>query len=101
MTLHSRLAELYRQLAEAHEQLALEQATDWVDQTQSPLGRRRHCALVRSGALPGRRIGRRVLVPRSALDESIRGEAKPATADTKDNDEDEQLLLSIGMRRAS
>jgi hypothetical protein len=34
----------------------------WIDQTRSPLGRRLHCALARSGALPARKVGRRWLV---------------------------------------
>jgi excisionase family DNA binding protein len=41
---------------------------EWVDQDRSPLGRRRHLALARQGALPAVKDGKRVLVTRSDLD---------------------------------
>jgi len=40
----------------------------WVSQHESPLGAKLHCRLVRSGALPGSKVGRRVLVRKSDLD---------------------------------
>lgn len=42
--------------------------TEWVDQNTSPLGKRRHLALVRSGTLLGTKEGRKVLVRRSDID---------------------------------
>jgi hypothetical protein len=41
---------------------------DWIDQDESPLGRRRHLDLVRRGALPGKKEGKRVLVRRADID---------------------------------
>jgi hypothetical protein len=40
---------------------------EYYDQNNSPLGRRRHLALVRRGALSGRKVGKRVLVARAAM----------------------------------
>ena len=41
---------------------------EFYDQTNSPLGRRKHLDLVRSGTLPGQKVGRRVRVAREAID---------------------------------
>ncbi len=43
-------------------------ADDWVDQKASPLGRARHCELVRSGKIKGVKEGRRVMVRRSDIE---------------------------------
>jgi hypothetical protein len=40
---------------------------EYYHQNNSPLGRRRHLALVRRGVLKGRKVGRRVLVSRDDL----------------------------------
>ena len=45
---------------------------DWVDQASSPLGARKHCAAIRSGKLPGARVGRRWLARREDVDRYIR-----------------------------
>lgn len=42
--------------------------TEYVDQKTSPLGRARHCRLVREGVLSGIKEGRRVMVKRADLD---------------------------------
>lgn len=45
---------------------------DWVDQTQSPLGRRTHCELARRGELGGaRKVSGKWLVRRRDLDAYI------------------------------
>lgn len=43
-------------------------AEDWVDQKNSPLGRDRHLALARCGALPSSKDQRRVLIRRKDID---------------------------------
>lgn len=43
----------------------------FVDQSDSPLGRRRHIEAVRSGKLPGTLVGRRYLVRREDLDRFV------------------------------
>ncbi len=43
----------------------------WIDQYASPLGKRLHCELARSHAFDARRVGRRWLARRSALDAYI------------------------------
>ena len=49
-------------MAELRANTDSEPAETWIDQTCSPLGRRLHCALARSGALSARKVGRRWLV---------------------------------------
>lgn len=44
---------------------------DWLDQTTSPLGRRRHCELARAGAFPASKEGRRVRARRADVDAYI------------------------------
>ena len=60
---------------------------EWVDQEQSPLGRRRHLALAKSGKLPASKVGRRVLIRRSAIDAYL--ERKRVLVKSVDNEEDE------------
>jgi hypothetical protein len=54
-----------------------ERGDDWIDQAHSPLGRRTHCRLVRSGALPGVSVHRRVLVRRRDLDAYVEARRAP------------------------
>jgi hypothetical protein len=54
-----------------------DRADDWIDQAHSPLGRRMHCRLVRTGALPGVSVHRRVLVRRRDLDAYIEARRPP------------------------
>ena len=61
------LAEAVAELVSAHVSKGAA-AAEWVDQTSSPLGRRRHLELVRRGVLAGRKEGRRILVRRADLD---------------------------------
>ena len=49
-------------------------ANEWIDQTASPLGRRRHCALARRGVLKAHKDGARWLVRRKDLDAYIEGQ---------------------------
>lgn len=51
----------------------------WVDQVKSPLGRRRHCRLARTGALVGaRKVSGQWLVRRRELDRYIERQAEAA-----------------------
>jgi hypothetical protein len=63
--LRSRVHAIVDELFDAIEGAAV---TEWVDQKTSPLGRERHTALVRSGALPGTKDGRRIMVRRADID---------------------------------
>lgn len=70
-------------------------AEDWVDQYHSPLGKRRHLALVRSGELEGHKVDRLVLVRRADMDAFIkrhRVEPKEGTEDAEDAAEFERLV---------
>ena len=62
----------------------LRTSEDWVDQYNSPLGKRRHLALVRSGQLEGHKVERLVLVRRGDLDAFI----KRHRVEPKDGGED-------------
>lgn len=53
------------------EELRRSSADDWVDQTTSPLGRRRHCELARRSAFPAFRDGRRWRARRADVDAYI------------------------------
>lgn len=71
--LRQRLHTLIDEIVDAIESGAT--GAEWVDQTNSPLGRDRHLRLVRSGTLPGRKDGRRVLVRRRDLDRYLDSKA--------------------------
>src|SRR5262245_46482863 len=62
------LATAIEEIVEATLDMKGEGSGEWVDQATSPLGRRRHCALVRAGKLPACRDGRRVLVRRADIE---------------------------------
>lgn len=49
----------------------------YYSQHDSPLGRRRHLALVRSGQLEGKKVGRLVLVPRKLVHAFIESHRLP------------------------
>lgn len=58
---------------------------EWVNQKSSPLGRRKHCELVRKGKLPGYRHGRDVLVRRADMNAYLEREGvRPVTAANDD-----------------
>lgn len=81
------LATLLRAAADAVERGELELRADgdaWVSQHDSPLGRKAHCAAVRSGALPGSKVGRKVLVRRRDLDAFITAHAVSAAEPAAD-----------------
>jgi len=45
---------------------------DWVDQNSSPLGHREHLEAARRGDILGYKVGRRILVRRTEIDQFIR-----------------------------
>jgi len=64
---------------------AVDLGDPWVSQDESPLGRKLHCRLVRTGKLEGSKIGRRVLVRRSVLDRFIEShKVSPAASSTSE-----------------
>lgn len=71
-------------------------STEWVDQNDSPLGRRRHLDLVRTGVLPGKKDGRRVLVRRADLDAYLA--VKPKAPPVGAAPEEEQTLDDVVRR---
>ena len=65
-------------------------ASEWVDQDQSPLGRRRHLDAVRRGDLPASKDGRRVLVRRADVEAYI---LKKAVMVTPSDEADVDTIL--------
>lgn len=59
-------------------------ANDWVDQRRSPLGKRKHLELARSGALPSRKHGALVLIRRDILNAYIEGNGIRRGDETED-----------------
>lgn len=101
MDLHARLAALYAELAALHRELARDVGDQYVDQRSSPLGKRLHCRAVRSGALPGFRAGRRILVRRADLEAYLeRHRITPTEGALGTQDQDEALLAKYGGRAA-
>jgi excisionase family DNA binding protein len=96
--LHTRLAELYRELAEVHRQLADSDDGEYFDQRNSPLGRRLHCRLARSGELPAYRSGRSILIKRSDVARYLeKHRVEPTAPVVGTQDEDEALLSQAGL----
>lgn len=95
-----RIAALLEELAEEFRKLELAQTEDLVDQARSPLGRRRHCQLVRSGAIPGRKVGRRWLARRADVEAFITKEGEgPVPAPDPDEEADNAILSHMRGRK--
>lgn len=60
-------------LVEAHTTKA-----EYYSQDNSPLGRKRHCRLARSGALKARRVGREWLVKRGDVEAYLESHGRPS-----------------------
>jgi hypothetical protein len=75
----------------------------WVSQDRSPLGRKAHCKLARSGALEGaRKVGRKWLAPAASIAAFIErngcAPVQPATnSPPGDDDEVAQLADELGI----
>lgn len=75
------------------EELESRVSDEWIDQTSAPIPRKSYLRLVREGKLPGRKVGKQVLVRRKDLEAFIdthRPEPRGQEQAT-DGDIDEQL----------
>ncbi len=76
----------------------------YVDQSASPLGRRRHINAIRSGALPGLRVGRRYLARQADVEAFVRrarrGPLPGCALAGAPHDPVAQLAADLGLRRA-
>jgi excisionase family DNA binding protein len=75
-------------------------APQWVDQNDSPLGRRRHLSLVRAGQLRGYKVGRLVLVSRDDLDQFIGGRGVRLSM-TLTDEQAEMVEVEAALRKAA
>jgi hypothetical protein len=93
------IAELIRGIV--REELRAAQDDDagdpWVDQNESPLGRREHCRLARDGAFPARKVGKRWLARRSALDAFIEAHPTAKADGAPANDTAASVLAEVGI----
>ena len=71
------LVALVREVARDEVRRAGPAPTDLLDQTTSGLGRRLHCRAFREGKLEGRRVGRRIVVTRQALQRFLETFGRP------------------------
>jgi len=75
---------------------------EWVDQSNSPLGRRRHLDLVRAGKLKGSREGRRVLVRKVDIDAFIARNQIIRVDDAADEEREvARVIATLGRRSAT
>ncbi len=74
---------------------------EWVDQKTSPLGRARHCALVRSGALPGKKDGRRILVRRVDIEKYLERKTVIRVDEKADEDREAARVLATMHRKSA
>jgi len=89
----ARQGDVLRFLAEAlapylreHFSNGTEQRAVFYNQRDSPLGRRKHLAMVRRGALPGNRVGRDVLIRRELVDRFIETQRAATRGSSKAQD---------------
>lgn len=73
--LRAKLHAFVDELADMLERSDTAEADEWVDQTNSPLGRRRHCELARKGVLPASLDGRRYKVRRADVERYLQTKA--------------------------
>lgn len=66
---------------------------DWIDQASSPLGRRRHLRLAKSGKFPSaRKEGSRWLVKRSEIEAHIDAAPRPIPSPEVQAEQDDEAL---------
>jgi hypothetical protein len=69
---------------------------EWIDQAASPLGSRRHCRLIREGAIPGMQAGRRWLARRDDVSAYIDAQSKRKRRKPENDVAD--LAAELGLR---
>lgn len=70
-----KIRKLFLELAEAFAEVDTSSAgSEWIEQAASPLGRRAHLRLAKSGKVTVARVGRKVLIRRSDLEAYFKAE---------------------------
>lgn len=106
LTPEARIDAAKRKLVEAIDELVEARlakgaaASDWVDQTMSPLGHDRHLRLVRKGVLKAVKDGQRRLVRRAEIDAYLEAHPVVPNAPPAAEDDIEEMMRRIaGGRR--
>lgn len=73
---------------------ALQQRTEYYDQTDSPIGRRAHLELARSGAVPSFRSKRKILIRRADLDAWLERQRRKIVPHEVDDDAAVERVLA-------
>lgn len=76
-----------------------EPGSDYVDQSSSPLGSRRHISAIRDGKLPGVQVGRRYVARAADVNAFIRNSPTECIAD-EPLDEVDRLASEFGLQKA-
>lgn len=74
---------------------------DWVDQSRSPLGRKQHIALAKTGKVRASKVGKKVLIWRLDLNDYIAAHpmvVKPSAANDIDDDPIGRMLDAAGIK---
>lgn len=71
-------------------------AQEWIDQHDSPIGKRQHLDLARSGAVESRKIHRRVLIKRVDLNRYIEQQAEKRGTRHEDDNVDDIIARITG-----
>ncbi len=71
--------------------------TEWVDQNDSPLGKRRHLEACRRGDISSHKEGKRVLAKRVDIDAFIKSRPSASSTDVTTTDEVDDILAKAGL----
>lgn len=77
------------------------QTSEWVDQRNSPLGRERHCRLVREGAIKGVKEGKRIMIRRADIETFLSRRAVIKVDEKEDEDRAvRRIIAEMGRKSA-
>ena len=95
--------ELFEQFADAVAEKIVQRMQSgpgtYVDQSTSPLGRRRHIAAIRSGKLPGTRVGRQYLARAADVEAFVRS-THSEVDDSDPVDTVDELAVELGLGKS-
>ena len=88
-----------RELVAAAVEARLADMRDWIDQAASPLGRKAHLALAKTGKVKASKVGKQVLIWRADLNAHIaKHPVKVTVANDTEHDEIGSMLDAAGIK---